>query len=275
MEEKDLKELLQGQSSQPLRRGWRCPDEVQLASYVDHRLESSAHESIAKHLATCDFCLGQVTFLLRVQDWPDPDEVPVDVLRRARNLVPRQSGRTTTWGWRWVAASATVAGVVLLVVFVAFRSPTKPPVNPRSEPLIAQHQPDILPLGQTSPSVARPAQGPSVTKPRSFEPATPVIRGGNQDLLPRIVFPRNGATLRRGELDFRWQPVADTSFYDLRLVTADGELVKEAKTEDTHLQIADDVQLVPGGKYFVSIRAHVRGGKTVKSSIVSFRISER
>ena len=54
-----------------------------------------------------------------------------------------------------------------------------------------------------------------------------------------------------------------------------GDLIQETKTEDTHLRIADDIQLVPGGKYFVSIRAHVRGGKTVKSDIMSFRISER
>ena len=90
-----------------------------------------------------------------------------------------------------------------------------------------------------------------------------------------VLFPRDGATLQRSELDFRWEPVADTAFYDVRVVTAAGDLIQETKTEDTHLRIADDIQLVPGGKYFVSIRAHVREGKTVKSNIVSFRISER
>jgi len=79
----------------------------------------------------------------------------------------------------------------------------------------------------------------------------------------------------RSELDFRWQPVADIVFYNVTVVTAAGDLIQETKTEDTHLRIADNIQLVPGGKYFVSIRAHVREGKTVKSNIVSFRISER
>ena len=90
-----------------------------------------------------------------------------------------------------------------------------------------------------------------------------------------VVFPRDGATVQRSELDFRWQPVADTVFYSVTVVTAAGDLIQETKTEDTHLRIADNIQLVPGGKYFVSIRAHVREGKTVKSNIVSFRISDR
>jgi hypothetical protein len=102
-----------------------------------------------------------------------------------------------------------------------------------------------------------------------------VIRREGQAQLPVVVFPRNGATLRRSELDLRWQPLADTVFYDIRVVTAEGDLVMESKTEDTHLRIADNIPLQPGAKYFVSVRAHLRQGQTVKSGIVSFRISER
>ena len=69
--------------------------------------------------------------------------------------------------------------------------------------------------------------------------------------------------------------MADTVFYDIRILTPEGDLILESKTEDTHLQIADEVRLEPRAKYFVSIRAHLRKGKTVQSSIVSFRISEQ
>jgi hypothetical protein len=68
--------------------------------------------------------------------------------------------------------------------------------------------------------------------------------------------------------------LADTVFYDIRVVTAEGDLVLESKTEDTHLRIADNIPLQPGAKYFVSVRAHLRQGKSVKSGIVSFHISE-
>jgi hypothetical protein len=89
-----------------------------------------------------------------------------------------------------------------------------------------------------------------------------------------VILPRDGATLRRSELKFRWQPLADAEFYEIRVVTAEGDLVFEGKTEDTNLGIGNDVQLEAGAKYFVSVRAYLRQGKTAKSNIVSFRISE-
>jgi len=276
MDEKDLRNLLRSRRSRSFRRGWRCPDETQIAAYVDHQIEGTARESISTHLGNCDACLSQVSFLLQARDWANPDEVPADVLRRARNLVPRTSGRATNWGWRWVAVSATAACLVLVLAFITLRFLRQRTVNAPSEPLLAQqHQPDLVPLAQTSPATPRVAPQPSGTKPRPVEPAAPALRGGGQNLSLTVLFPRDGATVGRSELDFRWQPVADIVFYNVTVVTAAGDLIQETKTEDTHLRIADNVQLVPGGKYFVSIRAHVREGKTVKSNIVSFRISER
>jgi hypothetical protein len=275
MDEKDLKDLLQSRRSQSGRRGWRCPDEVQIAAYVDHQLEGAAGESISTHLADCDFCLKQISFLLQSRDWANPDEVPADVLRRARNLVPRTSGRATSWGWRWVAASATAACLLLLLAFITLPFFRQPTVNAPSEPLVAQqHQPQIVPLAQNSPAIRVTPQS-SVPKPRPVKPAAPAVRSGGQNVFLTVVFPRNGVTVQRSELDFRWEPVADTTFYEVRVVTAAGDLIQQTYTEDTHLRIADDIQLVPGGKYFVSVRAHVRGGKTVKSEIVSFRVSDR
>jgi hypothetical protein len=77
------------------------------------------------------------------------------------------------------------------------------------------------------------------------------------------LFPRDGATLR----EVSWISLAACRRHGVlrsQVVTADGDLIQETKTEDTHLRIAGDIQLVPGGKYFISIRAHVMR-KTVKS----------
>lgn len=272
MDEKDLKELLQGRRNQPVRRGWRCLDEMQLAAYVDRQLGGAGRESVEAHIADCDFCLSQVSFLVQAADWTDSAEFPTPGLGRARNLVPRKSTSTMTWGWRWAAASAAAACLVL-VVFVALRFRTHQVVKAPSGPLVAQQrQPDKVP--QTPPAIPRPVPTHSAESPRP-EPVAPVIRRGAQDLLPTVVFPRNGATLRRNELDFRWESLADVVFYEIRVVTAEGDLVLETKTEDTHLRIADDIRLQPGAKYFVSVRAHLREGKTVKSSIVGFRVSEQ
>jgi hypothetical protein len=163
-----------------------------------------------------------------------------------------------------------------LFAFIALRFWTQQAVNAPSGPLVAQqHQPDIVPVPPTKPATPRSVPAPSAEKPKSAEPVAPEIRREGQAQLPTVVFPRNGATLRRSQLDFRWQPLADTAFYDLRVVTAEGVLVLASKTEDTHLRIADNIPLQPGAKYFVSVRAHLRQGQTVKSGIVSFRISER
>lgn len=271
MDEKDLKELLRGRRNRAFRRGWRCPDDMQLAAYVDCQLGGADRESVEAHVADCDFCLSQVSFLAQAADWTASAEIPTPGLGRARNLVPRRAGSTMNWGWRWAAASAAAACVVLLVVFVALRLRTQQVVNPPSGPLVAQQrQPDMV--SQTTPVIPRPVPTHSAEK---RGPVAPVIRRGAQDLSPTVVFPRNGATLRRSELDFRWESLADAVFYDIRVVTAEGDLVLESKTEDAHLRMADDIPLQPGAKYFVSVRAHLREGKTVKSSIVSFRISER
>ena len=272
MDEKDLKKFLRGRRTQPVRRGWRCPDEIELAAYVDHRLEGPTREFVEAHIADCDSCFSQVSFLLQAADSTESVEMPTTVLGRARNLVPGKSQRTTSWGWRW-AAYATAASLVLFVVLIALRMRTKQAVNAPGGPLVAQqHQPDLVPFPQTTPALPLPVPSHPSEKPKS--PA-PTVRSEGQNLLPTILFPREGATLRRGELDFRWQPMADTVFYDIRILTPEGDLILESKTEDTHLQIADEVRLEPRAKYFVSIRAHLREGKTVQSSIVSFRISEQ
>ena len=272
MDERGLKQLLASRKDQTFRRGWHCPDEMQLAAFVDRQFEGAAPESVTAHVAGCDSCLSQVSFLAQAADWTDAPKVPAPVLSRARNLVPQKSRRVAIWNWRWAAASAAAACLVLLSALIVLRFRTQQAVKTPSEPLVAQqHQPDMVAVAPTLP--AKPP--PSIMKPGSAEPVAPTIRSGGQDLLPAVVFPRNGATLRRSELDFRWQPLADTVFYEIRVVTAEGDLVLESKTEDTHLRIADDIRLVPGGKYFVSVRAHLRQGKTVKSSMVSFHISEQ
>ena len=92
--------------------------------------------------------------------------------------------------------------------------------------------------------------------------------------MPTLISPRNGATVQRSKLQFRWESLADAEFYEIRVVTAEGDPVFETKTEDSHLELGRDIQLKTGAKYFVSVRAYLRQGKTVKSSIVSFRILE-
>ena len=78
--------------------------------------------------------------------------------------------------------------------------------------------------------------------------------------------------LSRGELEFRWEPVPDAAFYEVSVVTAAGDSAFAKKTEATRLRLPDDVSLVSGAKYYVSVRAYLREGKTAKSGFVSFHV---
>lgn len=276
MDEKDIRDFFLSRSDSAVRRGWRCPDELQLTAYTERQLTGRAQNSIEGHLADCAFCRGQVAFLTQAADWTASEEIPVIALRQARDLVPPKSEKLTVWPWRWAAVGAAAVSVILLVTFIALRF-QRQKVNAPSEPLVAQqHQPELAPpIVETSPAVARPGPARVHEKPGLAQPATPETRRENQPQLPVVVFPHDGATVGKSELDIRWEPFADAILYDVRVVTTEGTLVFESSTGDTHLRITDDNQLQRGTKYFVSVRARLRQGTTTKSDPVSFRVSEK
>jgi len=59
------------------------------------------------------------------------------------------------------------------------------------------------------------------------------------------------------------------------MVTAEGDLVWEARVEGTQARLPEDVQLAAGEKYFVWVRAHLPEGKTVQSKVVGFKAGKR
>src|SRR6266536_2971726 len=111
MDQNDLKQILRSFQPGKLRRGWSCPDNIKLAAYVDHQLANKIKKDVERHLADCDFCLGQVAFLSKSAEWVDFDPVPAHLKSKARSLVPsRQSVKP--WNWRWTTATAVAACLV-------------------------------------------------------------------------------------------------------------------------------------------------------------------
>lgn len=279
MEDTEIKKLLQVQRGQAGRRGWRCPDENQLAAYVAQRLSNSARNSIEAHVADCDFCLSQVAFLTQSADWANSVEVPAHLLSGARNLVARKPSRGINWGWRWAATTAAVACFALLFVLVALQLRQQRSVSTTSGPLVAQQtSPELVASPQITvaspPSRPQPSQ--AVQTPKAKSTQTPVVRSKTaEDLLPKLISPRDGAVLRREDLEFRWEPVSDAIFYEVRVMSVEGDLVFEGQTENTVLKPGSTAPLVPGTKYFVVVRAHLHQGKAAKSNVVSFRLAEQ
>lgn len=279
MEDTEIKKLLQVQSGQAGLRGWRCPDETQLAAYAAQGLSSSARNSIEAHIADCDFCLSQVAFLTQSADWANSVEVPAYLLSLARSLVARKPSRGVNWGWRWAATAAAVACFAVLFVVTVLQLRTPQPLRGPSDAIVARQ---TLPEPVNSPQItvasapsrletSHPVQTP---KAKSFQP--PVVRNKTAgDLLPKLLSPRDGAVVRREDLEFRWESVSEAIFYEVRVMSAEGNLVFEEQTGDARLKLGSTAPLVPGTKYFVVVRAHLRQGKAAKSGLVSFQLAEQ
>src|SRR5712692_5177326 len=92
-------------------RRWRCPSEETLAAFTERRLVDRAAERVQAHLADCEYCLGQVSFLLESEDRELP-EVPAGLLVKAREAATRKEPYRYPL-WRWGTMAATVGFVAL------------------------------------------------------------------------------------------------------------------------------------------------------------------
>jgi hypothetical protein len=278
MDETEIKKLLAVQPRESVQRSWHCPNESQLAEYVKQGFSDAARNSIEKHITHCDFCLSQVAFLTQAEDWADASEAPAQLVSKARQLVSQKPKSILNWDWRWAASAAAVAGFALLFVIVALQW-RKSQSESVAGPLIAQQttpEPPALTQPRVTPPVSRtePTAPLPTAKAKSMPPPTVRSKAGAQ-LLPKLTTPRDGAVLRRSDLDFQWEPVSDAIFYEVRVMSTEGNLMFEGQTEETRLKPGPTAPLVPGTKYFVVIRAHLRQGRTANSSVVSFQLAGR
>jgi hypothetical protein len=144
----------------------------------------------------------------------------------------------------------------VLVISLAIREPRTTP-SP------------TLPAAVT-PEKETPTQ-PSVRERSTLAP--PSVRNAQKrGSLPELISPLEGAVISRKGMEFRWREVRGSLDYDLIVVTAEGNVTWEKRTESTHVQLPPDVLLTPGQKYFAWVRANLPDGKSVKSAVVSFQI---
>lgn len=263
--ERKLRRFFKTHSKIRDRRRWGCLSESDIAAYVDHRVTGGEKDRIEAHLAGCDFCLGQAAFLARLNEAPIPASVPISLLSRAQELARPRSRLGFGWPWRWEAVAATVAGLAVVAI-LSLRNPERvvPPLQP----------PTVAAPASQAPSGTTP-EAPSVPAPSvpSASAPVPTVRQGTTTpsrSTPALIFPRPNTTLPAGQIEFRWIGVRSALYYEVRLVTADGDLVWEYRTEGTSAALPADVNLPTGQKYFVWVQAFLAEGKTVKSTAVAF-----
>lgn len=263
--EKSLRQFFRTKSARAEERRRDCLDEAQVAAYVDRNLVGPEKTRLEAHLADCEFCLGQVVFLARLRETPIPEPLPAALLARARELAAPKARPWTAWVWRWEAVAAMAACAVVVTV-VSLRE------APRQAPFVSP-----VPHGE--------AVAPRVQAPREVKPLAPVapapapttvpLGAGVRGLsTPALIFPAPHATLPRPQVEFRWQTVAGALDYEVRLVTAEGDLVWEQRTEANSVKLPAGVSLVAGQKYFVWVRANLGEGKTSQSRAVAFTVAD-
>jgi anti-sigma factor RsiW len=274
MEKVDLEKVLRERTANGRGHDWRCPSETQLAGYVDHTLDAKARALFETHLAACTACIEQVAFLLRASDWPESAEVPIQLLNRARSLVPEKPKASLVWNWRWVPV--TVAALLLIAItgVIAMRAlrSRNSPLN--REPLVAQSQSPQQPLAVPTVNRSTNTPSPQSTHRRepSPEPSTAVVRNGEPaSQTPKLIFPTEGASVRRAAVELRWRPVSGAMSYEASVVTVSGDTIFSHPTSDTHVSIPTE-SLTSGATYFATIRAHFSDGRTTRSILVSFKI---
>ena len=213
-----------------------CPEEGRIAGYVDGGLAVAAREEIECHLADCGHCLALVGLLCRERRTETPDAVPDEALAHARALVRTEPPRRWRLAPQWAAAAMLVLAVPLL--------------------LQIGRNPDRGVEGQGRPE-------PPAT--RNVPPSDPGLR---------VLSPAAGATVEAWRLAFHWTEVAGTPFYDVRIVTDEGDVVVEERVDGTTWQPPAQLELQPGVEYFVHVDAYPSGDKASSSDHVPFRVSE-
>lgn len=274
MDEAELKELLRVEGRTGVR-GWRCPDDHELAAYAAHGVDSATKTTLESHLAGCQFCLSLVSFLVQAGDWDEPNDVPLSILSKARGLVTHKPRVKMTLGWRWAISAVAVGCFALLCALVVLQMRQRQSASPQNS-LIAQQTsppPAASVLGRASQTPLQPTPSVPIPKARSHE--APVVRSNTEAVSPRIITPREGAVLRPDDLEFQWEPVSDAISYEVRVMSSEGNLVLQERTENTRLKPSRNVPLVSGKKYFVVTRAHLPEGRVAKSTIVSFEIADQ
>lgn len=231
----------------PRTHRFHCPDEHQLAAYVDQQLIGAERERVESHLAKCDLCLQQVGFLIK-ESQVAAGSAPSSLIRRAKKLATatRQDAR---FDWKWVSVAAASALLVLgLLVWREARNS----IDHRPRTIATAQQPPVPVIHEDS------------------KPAAETVRSASQPNSKLVVVaPQAGAVVRASDFTIRWQPLPGAAAYEVRVVTADGDLVWHKRVQENSANPPKQT-LRPGLKYFVWVRALLANGKTQQSSAIGF-----
>jgi len=212
-----------------------CPDEHLLAAYVDGNLGDTAARPLERHLADCGYCLELVALLAGEREAEGATHARLET---ASSPAASMLARSRRWHGvqKWAAAAALVLAV----------------------PLLFQ-------LGGEEDRLAEGRGGTEAPGRRMAEKSVDELQ---------VLSPVPGTAVNPRAPTFVWTEVPGTPYYDLRIVTDEGDVVVEQRVNGTRWQPALPLALSPGADYFVLVEAYPSGDKAISSHHVPFRIPE-
>ena len=232
----------------PRTHRFRCPDEHDLAAYVDQQLIGAERERVESHLAKCDSCLQQVGFLIK-QSQGVAASAPAWLVHRAEQLETA-AHKDAPFGWKWVGVAAAIA---LVALGLAVWRQARPNIDAHSTTLATIQQ-------RSAPALRDEVRPEAESAVRSQSPPAS---------LPILLSPQPGAIVHPSDFSIRWEAVPNAVAYEVRVVTADGDLVWHKRVRENWVKTPKQT-LRPGTKYFVWVRAWLADGKTQQSAAVGF-----
>lgn len=233
-----------------LKRRLTCPGEHTLAAYVDGGLGQNKNRRLERHLAKCQYCRSIVADVVKLQRAVELPVPPFEMARKPLVFAPSTSKGAY---WIWASAAAMALVLVTAVVLRVVREPQKLMVvslPTRSAPAIAKAEPPA-PVNSPVRNITRKPQAPKTA--------------------PVLLSPLQDSTVVRNQLEITWKPLSPSRYFEISLVTSEGDLLWEGQTERTSLRLPSDVVL-KRGSYFVWVTAYLGNGQVTKSSPVRFRV---
>jgi len=223
-----------------------CPGDHEIADGVVGQLSEEARDQFQRHIADCDFCIHRVGLLSHLHASEPTQPVSEFVLARARRLGAGKQRQTIPYAPRWAAAAVVVAAITISMNWDA----------------LSPNSPETISVGAP------------LSDFRSADPQT--SRNRNPKLVaPRVLSPANGATVDPGNLVFRWTGVPGSLYYDVRVVSDEGDLIWQERVENTSLDLSEHLLLVPGAEYFIRVDAYLAAARNISSRHVLFTIKEQ
>ncbi|MCW8925518.1 MAG: fibronectin type III domain-containing protein [Xanthomonadales bacterium] len=243
MEHEKLSRFLGALSTLKVAPTAGCPDEHELAAFVDGGLPGESSKKMTTHLADCEYCVAQVGLLTRLGHTAPGQAASELALARARRLGKNSKRTALQRVSRWACAAVIVLALSLLIKTTS------------SDPEVSQA------IKKALPDAVSETIGPRQS------------RNLNTDALrPKVLAPVNGAIVDPGSLVFTWTGVPGSLHYDVRVVTEDGDLVWQTRVAGTELRLPATLHLEPDEEYFFRVDAYLANAKSLNSRHVLFTV---